>query len=610
MSATERVARSPVAGLAALVALSSLLHIALVSRVHGPWIFSDELGYERLAQSIGETGRLALFGHAGLSYSPLYPAVLSPLYAFHLSALQAYHWSKIVNCVLLALAAVPIYGIARFALSRAGSLLAAAVCSLAPLMFYSSMIFSENLAYPLFLCTVWAMLVAVRSPSGWHDGLLLVTMAAACAARIEFILLMPAALGAVLLAAVLEPTASSTFATAVAAPARDVPHRLLGALRRHLLLTAAAVVFVVALAAAAAGTGVESVAGPYQSVRSVSLRSPARIVLLGIQHLAEFDLAVGVIPFAAAVVAAYVWFRCGRTPDRHIFAVVALSVTFFSFLETAVVAYYLESTVEVRRIHERYLVYLVPFFVIALLALGRRTRWRTTHPVYLAAVLIAGLLPAAVPYGDVVNNTIVADAFGLAAFSRTVGHAIVPIDHVRLASVLIALSLATLALLLRQRGLVVVGIVAFLFLFISALVRVQIEPAAGGAASILAPHRDWVDRVGAGPGTALIAGPRVGILGALAINETAFNNLTVSRLYTTCGRTLDAVFGQRQIRLDGRGVMRVDGRPLRARYAVVPAGSGVVGRVVARAPRARLVLVETPDAVVRVAERSRPRWTC
>ena len=64
---------------------------------------------------------------------------------------------------------------------------------------------------------------------------------------------MPAALGAVLLAAVLEPTASSTFATAVAAPARDVPHRLLGALRRHLLLTAAAVVFVVALAAAAAG---------------------------------------------------------------------------------------------------------------------------------------------------------------------------------------------------------------------------------------------------------------------------------------------------------------------------------------------------------------------
>ncbi len=156
----------------------------------------------------------------------------------------------------------------------------------------------------------------------------------------------------------------------------------------------------------------------------------------------------------------------------------------------------------------------------------------------------------------------------------------------------------------------VVGIVAFVFVLISALVRVQIEPAAGGAGSILAPHRDWVDRVGAGAGTILISGPTVDTLDALAINETAFNNLTVSRLYVTCGRTLDAVFGKQQIRLDRQGVMRVAGRRLRARYAVVPSGSGVEGRVIARAPRARLVLVETPDGVVRVAGRSRSSWTC
>ena len=211
--------------------------------------------------------------------------------------LQAYHWSKIVNCVLLALAAVPIYGIARFALSRAGSLLAAAVCSLAPLMFYSSMIFSENLAYPLFLRHLGnarrrplAERLARRVAAG-HDGRGLRR------ADYDFILLMPAALGAVLLAAVLEPTAGAPSRRRSRRRRETSPTACSGALRRHLLLTAAAVVGrVVALAAAAAGTGVESVAGPYQSVRSVSLRSPARIVLLGIQHLAEFDLAVGAVP--------------------------------------------------------------------------------------------------------------------------------------------------------------------------------------------------------------------------------------------------------------------------------------------------------------------------
>ena len=103
--------------LAVVIVLVTAVHVLLVAGNQGPWVFYDELGYQKLAQSLGETGRLALFGKQGLSDSPLYPLVLSPLYALHLSATAAYEWTKIVNCVSMSLAIVPIYKIARFVLA-------------------------------------------------------------------------------------------------------------------------------------------------------------------------------------------------------------------------------------------------------------------------------------------------------------------------------------------------------------------------------------------------------------------------------------------------------------------------------------------------------------
>ena len=111
--------------LAGIALVSALIRIVLVSQVHGPWIFMDELGYQRLAQSIGQTGHLALFGKSGLSYSPLYPLVLSPIYALGASAPTAIRAIKIVNAVLISLAVFPSYKIARFVLPRRPSLLVA-----------------------------------------------------------------------------------------------------------------------------------------------------------------------------------------------------------------------------------------------------------------------------------------------------------------------------------------------------------------------------------------------------------------------------------------------------------------------------------------------------
>src|SRR5579862_775800 len=175
-------ARAATASLFGLAAVATALHAFLVSRVHGPFVFMDELGYERMAQSFAHTGHFSLFGKAGLAYSPLYPIFLSPIYALTSSLHTAYEWAKVENAVLISLSVFPIYGIARSVLSRRRSIGVAAVSLLAPLMLYSGFEMSESLSYPLCLLAVWTMLRAVRRPGIANDMLLLAAILVASAA--------------------------------------------------------------------------------------------------------------------------------------------------------------------------------------------------------------------------------------------------------------------------------------------------------------------------------------------------------------------------------------------------------------------------------------------
>ena len=124
----------------------------------------DELGYERMAQSFAHTGHFSLFGKGGLAYSPLYPIVLSPIYALTSSMHTAYECGEGRNAVLISLAVFPVYGIARSVLDRPRASESPRCRSLAPLMLYSGLEMSENLAYPLTLLAIWTMLRAVRQP--------------------------------------------------------------------------------------------------------------------------------------------------------------------------------------------------------------------------------------------------------------------------------------------------------------------------------------------------------------------------------------------------------------------------------------------------------------
>jgi hypothetical protein len=573
--------------LIAIAGLSFVLRVALLAEVHGPWVFPDELYYQKLAQSIGRGGSLALLDKHGLSVPPFYSTVLAPIYALGASASAAYGWIKVVNAILMSLSVIPIYKIARFVLPRSGSLIVAGLSALAPLMYYSALATSENLAYPLFLIAIWAMLIAIRSPGWQTDALVLASIIGASAARFQMVVLFPAALSAVALAALFGHEGSRESRT----------RSLARSLREHWLIIGS----VAALALVAVGHGLRSFGGVYSDLGEGRFPLPWRLFDLVVQHLAGLDLALGVIPFVGSLVAAHVFFRHGARNDAVAFAAVAVSVTGWFLVEVGIFAADLISQnpgAEVR-IHERYLFYVVPLFLIALIAAVRFSESRASFRVFFTAALIAGLLPAAIPFHKVINNSIVADSFGLQSYGKQVGDKIVPIEHATIAAISTAALLALVYVLVRNKMRGVVILMLVIFAVMSATVRTRIVSAAGGETEAVLPkdHRDWVDQARPKGDVVLVTG--VGTkddqvtpeIPALAAWQTAFNNLSITSVYYSCDPAFGTAFGEKRISTDRNGQLVAGGRALRAAYAVVPPGFGVRGRVLARDRKGALVLV-------------------
>jgi hypothetical protein len=576
-----------------LAAVATALHAFLVGRVRGPFVFMDELGYERMAQSFARTGHFALFGKGGLAYSPLYPVVLSPIYALTSSMHTAYEWAKVENAVLISLSVFPVYGIARFVLPRGRSVAVAALSLLAPLMLYSGFEMSESLAYPLCLLAMWTMLRAVRYPSVRNDALLLATIVLACAARLQLVVLVPAALTAFLLVALARPE-----------PAEGRVHAIRRAVSEHrLLFGIAGFALVAGLARTAMNGGNLPLAGRYANVGTAHA-SAGRVFALFFQHLAELDFAVGVIPFVAALLAAVALVRFGFPRNALVFASVAVASTFWLLLEVALDAAAFDATsahphdasafVDLPRIHERYLIYLVPFFLVALFAvIGLRRSNFPSPRLLVGAAVVGALLPALIPFGTVINGTSAIDSFALQLFGTTRGGQTVPVAHATTLAVAFSTLLAVVYLLAATRRLppvAAVVITAVAFLGMSVLeVGKQVTPVARTQLGLPA-HADWVDRaVGSRGDVSLVGGAGVR---RVALRETAFWNGSVARVYYACSPAFGTDFGEQPVAVaQGVGDLTSPSGALRTRYAVVPASWEVSGRVLAQDPAGKLVLV-------------------
>jgi hypothetical protein len=571
-----------------LAAVAAALHAFLVGRVHGPFVFMDELGYERMAQSFAHTGRFSLFGKGGLAYSPLYPILLSPIYGLTSSLHTAYEWAKVENTVLISLSVFPVYGIARSVLPRGRSLGVAALSLFAPLMLYSGFELTESLAYPLFLVAIWTMLRAVRRSSVANDALLLAAIVLASSARLQQVGLIPAAVTAVLLAAVARPE-----------PGDGRLRAMWRSVTAHwLLFGVVGFGFVAGLARTATNGGNLPLAGRYANVGHSHV-SAVRVLELFFQHIAGLDWAVGVIPFAAAVLAGWTLVSRGCPRRALVFASVAVASVFWVVLEVAFDAAAFDSTKNVAHVrsgfvdlptfHERYLIYLVPLFLVALFA---TLDLRALQRPLVASAAVAALLPALIPFGTVINGLNAVHSFSFVLFGHTVGGRTVAVRHATTLAIALSALLAVVYVLALSRRLpprVAVFVTGLVFLGLSTL-------EVGRQITTIPPKQlgvpvesNWVDRVvGSGANVSLVGGPGTS---TAALRETAFWNSSIARVYYTCLQNFGEDFGEQQL---------AAGSSAPARYAVVPASMRISGRVLARDPLGHLVLVAPTGGTVRL----------
>jgi hypothetical protein len=161
----------------------------LDSRVRDWVVMTDELQYAKLATHIGETlsPLPTLRGAHFAAYAQLYPAVIAPFYGT-MSAPGAFRAAHVLNGILFASAAVPVYLLARrAALSRAWSVTCAALALAIPWNVDTAFVMSEAVAYPVFAWALLAVLRAVEAPSARRDLVALAVIALAVLARTQFL---------------------------------------------------------------------------------------------------------------------------------------------------------------------------------------------------------------------------------------------------------------------------------------------------------------------------------------------------------------------------------------------------------------------------------------
>jgi hypothetical protein len=406
---------------------------AATTRVVDWFVMTDELLYERLAISIGRTGSPLPRVHGALisNINQLYPLLLAPIFSHGLvpSALRDAH---ALNAFVMSSAAVPAFLLTwRLTRSRWLSYLIAVLTICVPWIVLSSLLLTEVVAYPAFLWAVLALQYALESHGRRADLLALVGIGVAVLARTQF---------AVFLAVL--PIALFIHRLVLAQPPgttwrRRITRSAAGAVREHRLLAGCyGAIILLAIGLAAAGR-LSSVLGTYSSAARGNV-VPSGIGEALLDHLGVIALGSGLLPFLLGVAWLFATVVRPASRDRHAFASVAL---------VAIAALVFEVTsFDVRfggeTVHDRYLFYVVPLFLIAFAAAVSERSWPRWSLLIPTALLVASFARVPLPQFQKLNvdTPVAAIDDGLIRFAGSL-HA---------ARLLLAVGTAVLALLLLQ----------------------------------------------------------------------------------------------------------------------------------------------------------------
>jgi len=534
------------AWLAAIVVVSAAFRAVLGRGIVAPFIMVDEVIWSEVARGLADAGEPLLRDQPDPGYSIFYPLLISPAYALFESLPDAYAAVKTLNAVVMSLAAVPAFLLARRVVTDGLALLAALLAVALPSLAYTGTVMTENLFYPLFLFLVLVLVLVLESPTAPRVVVLFALLGLAFATRVQAIALLPAVvLAPFLLAAFERRGIGSTFARF-----------------RWLYGITAGLGIAVLVVQLVAGRSAQELLGAYSPVDEADYDVGEALRYLW-WHVAELSLYVLVIPLAATIVL----LGRARSLDGRLQALLAATVAMTVCL-IPVVAVFASRFSD--RIEERNLFYVAPLFCIAMLAWVERGAPR---PRVLAAVaaIVSALLVVAIPFDRFLTTSAITDTLMLLPLwslqDRTGEDWIVP------AALALAAGLAAAFLFVPRRFAIALPLLV-LGLWVLAIRPIWwgthgFERFSRGALyqGIRTAERDWVDRVL--PVDARAAFLWTGRTDRLTVNETEFFNSSVGPVYYLTDPTPGGL-PETRVRIHG-GTGRVtlpDGSPVRDEFVL------------------------------------------
>ena len=559
MGSAERLRRVPVAvWLALLVVVSAAIRLWLVRGMQAPFVFVDELIYSELAKSLAAGAGYTVRGLPASGYSLLYPALIAPAYWLFDAVPSAYAAAKAIGAVAMSLAAIPTFLIARRVVRPSLALLAGAIAVSVPSMAYTGTLTTESLFYPVALIVAWLLLRYLERPGWWPLLALLAAVVVAFTTRAQALAFLPAIATAPPLLALLRGRARA----------------LQPFVPLYAVLGCAAVLVVGAQTAR--GRSPSDLLGAYSIVGEggYDLGSVLRFWLW---HVEELDLYAGVVPLAATLVLLALGRGVPPRLQEHLAGTVSLVA--WSTLAVAMFASRFASD----RIQDRYLFFLVPLLVVALLAWVELGAPRPRVATGVVTIVALGL-PLLFPYTRFITEPVKSDTLGLIPLWTINEHLVLGEYWVTVA--LVGALLAALFLLVPRRLAVTVPLaVLLLFAVVSKPVwsgpRGFLQSGAGALfQGIRGADRDWIDaRVHAGEEVVALW---TGRADRFTINENEFFNRRLGRVYYLDQPTPGGV-GETKLVVGADGIYRdPDGNSVVAPYALLDGSVTPDGVVVAR----------------------------
>lgn len=558
MGRSSRIARIPaLAWLAAIVIASSLLRLWLVRGMVAPFIFIDELIYSELAKSLAEGGGYAIREVPTSGYSLTYPALVAPAWGLFDDGVTAYNAAKSINAVVMSLAAVPTYFLAvRIARPRL-ALVAALIAVAVPSMAYTATITTESLFYPVSLGVALALVRYLEVASWPRLGVLLAALALAFATRSQALSFVPAIVTAPLFLALLRGSW------------RD--------LRRfaplYAVLSGAFILLLVLQTAR--GRALTDLLGAY-SIVGEDKYDLSQALQFWLWHAEELTLYAAIVPVIALAMLAIRGRGLEERLQEYVAATVALLV--WSTLAVAVFASRFASD----RVQDRYLFFLVPLLVVALVAwvhIGAPRPWVAWG---VAAIALGATL--VFPYSRFIGEPAKSDSIGLIPLWAASAHLLAG-SYVATVAVIGAVLVLLFLLVPTRLTLIIPLTVLLAYCAFSRAVWTSHEGfrVAGVGAlfqGIRSVPRTWIDGA-VEPGAEVVA-IWTGTPDRFTVNQSEFFNRSVGRVFYTTAPTPGGV-GEVPIE-EGRDGMYRDpgGGVVEAAYALVDQTLIPDGEVVAR----------------------------